>query len=431
MTPLNNRGVNPLNNSAWYFLIEIELAIAAVTCVTDSIFLKHSRYNYKISVDGIDNVVAVKWQRACHTIKRMLNKYSLINTLSATFPYRLTHLLSLKCENRYQMQLKNFSFGVNQSKALFLKCNIQQNTFSEMAVSELPNNSSVCATTTKIIYAIRYSCLYKVSFVEGTETSWDWPHYYDVIMGAVASQITSLKIVHSTVYSDADQRKHQSSASLAFVRGIHRWPVNSPHKWPVTRKMFPFDDVIMICLQWECMWMLEQKTLISHRLECFRSDDISGYNALHRIVADANCVLCEHEFQQITSCSWWRHQMETFSALLAICAGNSPGTGEVPTQRPVMRSFDVFFDLRLNKRLSKQPWGWWFETPSFPLWRHCNEISSRLNIIILDKMIQLFVMSVWPSMWCNQSLHQASLHVVIPLLIHMLIKPNVDCNYFL
>ena len=64
-------------------------------------------------------------------------------------------------------------------------------------------------------------------------------------MGAIASQITSLTIVYSTVYSDADQRKHQSSASLTFVRGIHRGPVNSPHKWPVTREMFPFDDVIM------------------------------------------------------------------------------------------------------------------------------------------------------------------------------------------
>ena len=70
-------------------------------------------------------------------------------------------------------------------------------------------------------------------------------HYNDVIMSTIASQMTSLTIVYSTVYSDADQRKHQSSASLAFVRGIHRGPVNSPHKWPVTRKMFPFDDVIM------------------------------------------------------------------------------------------------------------------------------------------------------------------------------------------
>ena len=71
-------------------------------------------------------------------------------------------------------------------------------------------------------------------------------HYDDVIMTTMASQITSLTIVYSTVYSGADQRKHQTSASLAFGRGIHREPVNSPHKWPLTRKMFPFDDVIMI-----------------------------------------------------------------------------------------------------------------------------------------------------------------------------------------
>ena len=69
-------------------------------------------------------------------------------------------------------------------------------------------------------------------------------HYNDVIMGVMACQITSLTIVCSTVHLSADQRKHQSSASLAFVRGIHRWPVNSPHKRPVMRKMSPFDDVI-------------------------------------------------------------------------------------------------------------------------------------------------------------------------------------------
>ena len=73
--------------------------------------------------------------------------------------------------------------------------------------------------------------------------------------------------------------------------------------------------------------------------------------------------------------TWWRHQMETFSALLAICAGNSPVPGEFPTQRPVTRSFDVCY-LRLNKRLSKQWWGWWFETLSRPLWRHRNELDS-------------------------------------------------------
>ena len=75
-------------------------------------------------------------------------------------------------------------------------------------------------------------------------------HYCDAIMGIVASQITSLTIVYTTVYSDADQSKHQSCASLAFVWGIHRGPVNSPHKGPVTRKMFPFDDVIMILKFW-------------------------------------------------------------------------------------------------------------------------------------------------------------------------------------
>ena len=75
------------------------------------------------------------------------------------------------------------------------------------------------------------------------------PHYNDVVKRAIASQITSLTIVYSTVYSGADQRKNESSASLAFVRSIHRGPMDSPHKWPVTRKMFPFDDVIMIRLR--------------------------------------------------------------------------------------------------------------------------------------------------------------------------------------
>ena len=84
-------------------------------------------------------------------------------------------------------------------------------------------------------------------------------HYCDVIMGAVASQITSPTIVYSTVYSDTDERKHQSSASLAFVWEIHRGSGNSPHKWAVTRRMFSFDDVIM-CLNTRCF----QKPSIQH-----------------------------------------------------------------------------------------------------------------------------------------------------------------------
>ena len=133
-------------------------------------------------------------------------------------------------------------------------------------------------------------------------------HYSDIIMSDVASQITCVSIA----YSDADQWKNQGTASLAFVREIDRWSVNSPHhahKGPVTRKMFPFDDVIMIMYQISLLVL--PRTAI-----CYTR---------HRIVA------------------WWRHQMETFSALLAICAGNSPVSGEFPAQRPVTRSFDVFF----------------------------------------------------------------------------------------
>ena len=82
--------------------------------------------------------------------------------------------------------------------------------------------------------------------------------------------------------------------------------------------------------------------------------------------------------EPISSCCFtsqiymWRHQLETLSALLALCAGNSPVTGEIAAQRSVTRSFDVFFDLRLNKQLSKQSRGRWFDTPSRSLWRHCN-----------------------------------------------------------
>ena len=74
-------------------------------------------------------------------------------------------------------------------------------------------------------------------------------HYNDVIMNGMASQITSLTSVYSGIYSGADQRKHLSSASLAFVWGIHWWLVISPHKWPITRKTFPFDDVIFTIIQ--------------------------------------------------------------------------------------------------------------------------------------------------------------------------------------
>ena len=80
--------------------------------------------------------------------------------------------------------------------------------------------------------------------------------------------------------------------------------------------------------------------------------------------------------------------METFSALLASCAGNSPVPGEFPAQRPVTRSFDVFFDLSPNTRSGKQWWGWWFETPSGPLWRHCNGLQKiQCYIVIIQSIL--------------------------------------------
>ena len=98
-------------------------------------------------------------------------------------------------------------------------------------------------------------------------------NYYDIMMGVMASQITSLTIVYSNVQSGIDQRKHQSSASLAFVWGIHRWLVNSPHKGPVTWKMFPFDHVIMQFMKmsytawphgWAIGWVFIDSILCSH-----------------------------------------------------------------------------------------------------------------------------------------------------------------------
>ena len=89
-------------------------------------------------------------------------------------------------------------------------------------------------------------------------------HCSDVITRAMASQITGVSIVCLAFCSGADQRKHQSSASLAFVRGIHRWPVDSPHKGPVTRKLFPFDDVIMSILHNDTLLHPSQKSILRY-----------------------------------------------------------------------------------------------------------------------------------------------------------------------
>ena len=100
-----------------------------------------------------------------------------------------------------------------------------------------------------------------------------------------------------------------------------------------------------------------------------------------RVSSSQNVSMSWHHYATETAAcpndwlSWWRHQMEAFSTLLALCAGNSP------SQRPVTRSFEFFFDLRLNKSLSKQSWGWWFGTPSRSLWRHSiSVVSSQVSL---------------------------------------------------
>ena len=208
-------------------------------------------------------------------------------------------------------------------------------------------------------------------------------HYYDVIMDTIASQITSLTIIYSTVYSDADQSKHQSSASLAFVREIHRGLVNFPHKWPVTRKMFPFDDVIMkhrvdttiwICsthqgtwkrfLHYWILWWEStgHSRILTNGQSWWRTFMFPGLSFFFKIMKS----YISQVFHYILLCRIsnvschdfvikWNH----FRVTGHLC-GEFTTPGVFPAQRPVTRSFDVFFDLGLNKRLSKQSWGWWF-----------------------------------------------------------------------
>ena len=114
-------------------------------------------------------------------------------------------------------------------------------------------------------------------------------HYNDVIMGAMASQITSLIIVYSTVYSGAYQRKNQRSTSLAFVQGIHRWPVNSPHKGSVTRKMFPFDHVIMTKDQRTHLQLPLLLQKITNNTILQQNDSGTGQN--YKISSDTNSVI--------------------------------------------------------------------------------------------------------------------------------------------
>ena len=121
----------------------------------------------------------------------------------------------------------------------------------------------------------------------------------------------------------------------------------------------------------------------NHHIKCYASCHYSFLAACARFdtgICICKCVSIHITFfiwdyeEYLNVVLWWRHQLGTFSALLTLWAGNSPVTGGFPSQRPVTGSFDDFFDLGLNKSLSKQSWSWWFETPSRLLWRHCNDM---------------------------------------------------------
>ena len=161
------------------------------------------------------------------------------------------------------MRYTSVSFGMHRSVSTLVHCcevtcnwtqlsNKKwkyQSYTSWLYVRRISHNRTVMRKLLQCHEVIRpYVSLYKSPVLDlsiGHDHDTRQDHYNDVIMRAMLSQITSLMIVYSTVYSGTDQRKHQSSALLAFVRGIHRWPVNSPHKGPVMRKMYPFDDIII------------------------------------------------------------------------------------------------------------------------------------------------------------------------------------------
>ena len=180
-----------------------------------------------------------------------------------------------------------------------------------------------------------------------------------------------------------------------FVREIDRSPVDSPHKgqwrralmfsligaWAngwTNRRCAHYDVTVMwkwcfCALNLHKMAPIAEQTTFQWYFD-LNFTEVRSYGSnnisISRLAPEGNCPVPPQGFNP-----WWRHQMGTFSALLAFYAGNSPVAGEFRAQRPVTQNFDVFFDLCLNKRLSKQSRRWWFETLSRSLWRHCNAIT--------------------------------------------------------
>ena len=180
-----------------------------------------------------------------------------------------------------------------------------------------------------------------------------------------------------------------------FVRWIHRWRVDSPYRFPsqlykepVMWKSFPGHYLMTRCrVTYICHWngSSSVQVLVCRLLQMIFSN-IFLWNKI-RVLGFSNesALLILHATGRTSAevcCQWSSYHGNSYLIMTSsngiifrvtgLCAGNPPVTCEFPPQRPVTRSFNVFFDLRLNKRLSKQLWGWWFETPSRPLWSHCN-----------------------------------------------------------
>ena len=159
-----------------------------------------------------------------------------------------------------------------------------------------------------------------------------------------------------------------SNGNFCHVAG-HLYREFTGHRWTPLAKASDA-DLYMYIYTVSDSWLNQPHTW-SHEFTSTTTSSCHGkgliMTAIFKCACDVFHVICwpYHGY------TLW-HQIKTFSALLALCTGNSSVTGEFPSQRPVTQSFDVFLEMCLNKRLSKQLWGWWFETPSRSLWRHYN-----------------------------------------------------------
>ena len=220
-------------------------------------------------------------------------------------------------------------------------------------------------------------------------------------MGTVASQITSLTIVYSTVYSDADQRKHQSSASLAFVRGIHRGPVNSPHKWPVTRKMFPFDDVIM-------------------NLDVFNHIAVHQIDA--KITASDDVCLSELTICNVKSVPL-QQPMLNFTSIDYITHGSDEWRGDSASKN--FNTISSLFDWIQLNNLSV-PTDMWMRTQ-----RMSFLLSALISITILyqsSNWMETFHI-ILPQIVPNSSIRNCAHIAIAKLLLHVQNNDNGDCQW--